>query len=374
MELRDYRTLVGRVGTLLGEMSWKQIVDSLRQVSQERELVPRWGISLRPGILRDGMVSLLGLSDMPGLDVDFLDKFGNFEPETIEDLRFGARDLAIDLLKEQIGRGNTYFMDTEFMKETDQAVLVPGVVESRTKEIESLEPNPPLSDVYCTYYGFTVLTSGGLMRDRGGISPDTMDKLMTVLSGLGDVKLIPSKQLKFSYLSFRNCSNHQKVLLWNLLRVCLGGDKGQRAGLDILGELADSRATDLLHLRLQQSGAHGAKRHIVRALGRIGHPASLRPLEDAMAGGGYYYSRLKEEAIEAIGGIRSPSVHRHLDLGGYGRQRIAKIKAMGNTLSPRYMRELEQTVSRTREGSEMFKASTRALEKVKATKALQPDD
>ena len=366
MELRDYRTLEGRVGTLLEQMSWREILQGLSEVTQEREIVPGWGIPLRPGILRDGMVSLLGLTDMPGLDVDFLDEFRGLSTESIADLRLDARNLAIDLLKEQIDRGNTYFMDTEFMKETDQAVLVPGIVEARTKEIESLEPNPPLSEVYCTYYGFTVLTSGGLMRDRGGISPDTVDKLMTILSGLGDVEIIPSKQLKFSYLSFRTCSNHQKVLLWNLLRTCLGGDKAQRAGLEVLGELGDSRACDLLHLRLRQSKKDGTKRHIVKALGRIGHPTSLPLIENTMNTGRYYYSKLQEESLIAIASIRSPSIHRILGSGGHGRKRVAQIKAMGNTLDSRYKRDLEMTISRSRAGSHLFNAATAALKRVTA--------
>jgi hypothetical protein len=370
MELRDYTKLEGRIRDLLHTDSWPHILEELGRASQEREIVRGWGIPLRPGILRDSIVALLGIQDMPGLDVDFLKSFKELDERHIEDLRLAARHLAINLMRSQIAAGSTFFMDTELMKENDQAVLVPGVIESRTNEIEALEPNPPLSDVYSTYYGFTVLTSGGLVRDRGGITENTHEKLMTILGDIGNVKEIPSKQLKFSYLSFRTCSSHMKVLLWNLLRTCVGGDKGQRAGLEVLGELGDSRACELLHLRLDEAKSDGVKRHLVAALGRIGHPSSLPRLRSLMSSRSYYYSKLQQDSTIAVGGIRSPEVRNLLSSNsGYGRRSdVALVKAKGNTFDDRWESELRTSLSRTRPGSDLHTAVVEALRKVTALK------
>jgi hypothetical protein len=370
MELRDYTRLEERIRDLLHTDSWPYIVEELRRASQQREIIRGWGIPLRPGILRDSMVAILGLQDMPGLDVDFLKSFKGIDERHIEDLRLASRHLAINLMRDQIAAGSTYFMDTELMKENDQAVLVPGVIESRTNEIEALEPNPPLSDVYSTYYGFTVLTFGGLVRDQGGITENTHQKLMTILGEIGDVKEIPSKQLKFSYLSFRTCSNHMKVLLWNLLRTCVGGDKGQRAGLEVIGELGDSRACEILHLRLDEAKSDGVKRHLVTALGRIGHPSSLPRVKNLMSSRSYYYSKLQQDSAIAVGGIRSPEVSRLLSSSsGYGRgANVALVKAKGNTFDERWEPELRASLSRARSSSELHTAVTKALRKVTALK------
>ena len=275
MELRDYAALPDSVQNFLRKESWAEFIKEMQAIKAQDSIREGWDLPLRPGVLREGMARLLHLEDITGLDVDFLRAFADLKGNSLQELAQQARPLAINHLRNQVEKGNTFFMDTELMKESDQAVIVPNIIEARTKEIETLGQSPSLADVYSTYYGFSVLTSGGLAHDRGGIAEGTRERLMSILGSLGDVSEIPSKQLKFSYLSFRSCSSHLKVLLWNLLRMCVGGDKAQRAGVDILGELGDTRATELMHLRLDEASSDAIRRYIVRALGRIGAPESL---------------------------------------------------------------------------------------------------
>ena len=374
MELRDYVALLDRIQSFVRKKSWAEFISEMQDIKAKPSIRLGWDLPLRPGVLRDGMASLLHLDDIPGLDVDFLKAFGDLEGDTLQEIEQQARPLAIDHLRNQVDRGNTFFMDTEFMKESDQAVIVPHVIEARTKEIEALGQNPSLADVYSTYYGFTVLTSGGLAHDRGGIAEVTRERLMSILRSLGDVNEIPSKQLKFSYLSFRPCSSHLKVLLWNLLRMCVGGDKAQRAGIDVLGELGDTRAIGLMHLRLEEASRDAVKRYIIRALGRIGAPESLPYLENQHNNSRYYYSKLKEDSLIAIGGIRSPAAHQTLRQSissrNYGYMRTAELKAIGNTLDPQWIstvEEIKKGSSRRRHSREMEAEADQTLRKLRAT-------
>lgn len=50
-------------------------------------MVPRGDISLREGVLRDGMIELLKLEDFTCLDVDFVGVFSDLEVDNIDDLR-----------------------------------------------------------------------------------------------------------------------------------------------------------------------------------------------------------------------------------------------------------------------------------------------
>ena len=375
MELRDYAALPDSVQNFLRKESWAEFIKEMQAIKAQDSIREGWDLPLRPGVLREGMARLLHLEDITGLDVDFLRAFADLKGNSLQELAQQARPLAINHLRNQVEKGNTFFMDTELMKESDQAVIVPNIIEARTKEIETLGQSPSLADVYSTYYGFSVLTSGGLAHDRGGIAEGTRERLMSILGSLGDVSEIPSKQLKFSYLSFRSCSSHLKVLLWNLLRMCVGGDKAQRAGVDILGELGDTRATELMHLRLDEASSDAIRRYIVRALGRIGAPESLPFLENQYNRSRYYYSKLKEDTLIAIGGIRSHLVHdilkQKVSGRNYGYMRTAELKAIGNTLDPQWISIVEEikrgSGSHRRRSYDMEREAEIALRKLRAT-------
>ena len=249
LEMRKYSAFEGIVEEFLEKSSWNDFLDKMEAVQNVQERNRQWQIS--SGKLRDGIIELLQIQDMKGIDTDLVEAFRHIDGNKLEDIRKGVRKHSISLLREQIRAGNTFFIDTNAIKETELTVLIPGILEARTQEIQDLEPKPPLSDVYSTYYGFSILTSGGIVADMGGVPADTRAQLLGVMQQIGNVENISAKQLKFSYLSFRNCSDNLKTILWNLLKMCIGGTKSQKAGIEVLGNIGDSRGLELMNLKLE---------------------------------------------------------------------------------------------------------------------------
>lgn len=155
-----------------------------------------------------------------GLDVDSVESFADLEPKDLDDLRSQARERSKELLGKQVERGHTFFMDLEVMKENELAVFVPKALETRIREVQALGSKPHLYEIYSTYYGFTILTSG-VKHHEAGVPEDIREILLSIMGEMGGVSEIKSKQLKFSPLAFRKCSPHLTVLLWNLLRLSL---------------------------------------------------------------------------------------------------------------------------------------------------------
>jgi len=250
LEMRKYLEFERWVESFLKKSPWIELVEKVVEVQGS---LGGWNKTpqISQGKIRDGLIELLALHDMRGLDVDFLDTFKQIEGNSLQEIRAAAREYCISLLREQIRIGNTFFLDADEMKESELTVLIPGILEARTNEIKNLEANPPLSDVYSTYYGFSILTSGGIVEDFGGIPTDTRAHLINVMKQIGNVEYITAKQLKFSYLSFRNCSDQLKIILWNLLKMCIGGIKSQKAAIETLGMIGDSRGIILMNSRLQ---------------------------------------------------------------------------------------------------------------------------
>jgi hypothetical protein len=363
MELRKYHQLEEAVRKTLLEHEWGTIIEELKWKKNEPEIVEGWELNLRPGVLRDGMVKILGLEEFAGLDVDFLEAFRDLNSDNLQDLRTQAREISTKLLKEQVQRGNTFFLDVEIMKESSLAYVVPDTLESRTREVRLLEQDPPLYEVYSTYYGFVILTSGGLRSDRGGVPPDTKDRLVTILGELGGITNLTSKQLKYSPQAFRKCTPHQRVLLWNLLRLCIGGMKSQRTGIKKLGSLGDSRAVELMHQRLEGIEDTELRKDLLVGLGQIGTPESFEIVKEAYQNQGYgWRARIP---LMAISGIRHPQVNstlRSMERNyRYRRNREEYIEAMGYTRSPEWIAEITTIHNRTHNGSSMNKATSKAL-------------
>jgi len=99
MELRDYHELAEIVQRTLSEHGWRTVVEELRWKKDEPEIVEGWELNLRPGVLRDGMIKILGLEGFSGLDVDLLEAFRDLNATNIEELRTLAKQKSMKLLK-----------------------------------------------------------------------------------------------------------------------------------------------------------------------------------------------------------------------------------------------------------------------------------
>jgi hypothetical protein len=351
LEMRDNERCEKKVSLLIRNLGWPSVVKSLRKCRESEAIIPGWDTHLREGILREGLIFLLHLEHFVGLDVDFLEAFVDLEVEDIDDLRKQVRPIAVELMKEQIRSRNTFFMDVDSMKEEDLVVFVPDILNARMKEVQDLGPKPDLYEVYSTYYGFQILTTR-VNHQQAGVPDELRDSLLMVLGEVGEVSTLRAKQLKFSSLAFRNCSPHLTVLLWNMLRFSNGGKKAKVKALEVLGELGDSRAIDLMHSYVEvQRSSHGRTTgsrlldECLLCLGRIGHPQSFELLREVIPPAG----------LIALGGIRHPevqSIFRNYQVRYVHRQdRIQLVTAFGKTRSRDWLSLYESTKQAERAAS-----------------------
>jgi hypothetical protein len=357
--MRKYLDFVGWAESFLKKSSWAELLEKVTEVQNS---VGGYNKSpqISQGKVRDGLLELLALQDMKGLDVDLLDVLKQIDGTNLQEVREAARGLCIQLLREQIRIGNTFFLDADVMKESELTVLIPGVLEARIREIRNLETNPPLSDVYSTYYGFSILTSGGIVEDFGGVPKDTREQLIDVMQRIGNVENISAKQLKFSYLSFRNCSDQLKVILWNLLKMCIGGIKSQKAAIETLGKIGDSRGIVLMNSRLQNVKDRKVKELLFETIGKIGSPKSydtvLSQIEDGR----------NLDALKALGGLRDGRVAKVLEgfsKNYYWRDQESYFEALGNTRDSRWLPYLqEKSTGRRRSRSNAVPIAIRRIE------------
>lgn len=269
-ELRNNPRIERFVSRTIEDKGWSYVIELLRSGRELDAIVPGWDIPLRKGVLRDGIIELLHLYDFMGLDVDFVDAFADLEVNSIGELRAQAREKAMDLLGEQVKRGLTFFMDLKSMSNTDLAIYVPTALEARAREIQRLGDSPHLYEIYSTYYGFKILTSGVQHQDSG-VPEETREGLLKILGDIGDVSSLSSKQLKFSPLAFARCSGHLIVLLWNMLRLSVSGQRYKVKALSNLADLGDSRVLPFLY-SIYDSLPPSV---ILEPLCKIGHPSSF---------------------------------------------------------------------------------------------------
>jgi hypothetical protein len=269
-ELRDNQRIERFVSKTIEREDWSSVIEILKRARELDVLVPGWDIPLRKGVLRDGMMELLRLNDFVGLDVDFVDAFADLEVNSIGELRTQAREKAMELIEKQVKRGLTFFMDLESMADTELAVYVPSALEARVREVQKLGDSPHLYEIYSTYYGFKILTSG-IQHEDSGVPEETRESLLKILGDIGDVSIMSSKQLKFSPLAFARCSGHLIVLLWNMLRLSVSGHRYRIKALSNLAELGDSRVLPFLYSIYDSLPPS----MILEPLCKIGHPSSF---------------------------------------------------------------------------------------------------
>ena len=358
--MRKYFDFERWANGFLKKSSWIELLEKVAEVQNSVGGLTDVTPQISQGKVRDGLLELLALQDMRGLDINLLDIFKQLNGTNLREVREAARELCIPLLREQIRIGNTFFLDADVMKESELTVLIPGVLEARINEIRNLETNPPLSDVYSTYYGFSILTSGGIVEDFGGVPKDTREQLIDVMQRIGSVENISAKQLKFSYLSFRNCSDQLKVILWNLLKMCIGGIKSQKVAIETLGKIGDSRGIVLMNSRLQNVKDRKVKELLFETVGKIGSPKSYDAVVSQIENG------RNLDAMKALGGLRDSRVTDVLEgfsRNYYWRDQESYFEALGNTRDSRWLPYLrEQSTGRRYSRSTAAQVAIRRIE------------
>ena len=308
IDLRRFQQTNNMIDSALEEYSWSEMTSLLQGVpvlKADEVYWSRWKLYSRPGALpvrvgkiRDGLLSLFGLDCVSGIDVNLLEEFGRFKAGDLVELRTKVSKKVMRQLTSQIGRGNTFFLDTGQMRGTPYESLVSKIEDQRAQEFMTLEDRPTHSNLAMTYYGYSYLTDSLTDEDK------------VALRQLCDPIDPTGKRPSYQRSIFSNCSKGLTDLLLNNLRLAFAGPQTQVRGAEALGGTADSRALGPLHASLTKKTPdllwyadplNRVKYATIWALGEIGHPSSLEHLRPFV--GDFTFDR---NALYAISNICHP--------------------------------------------------------------------
>jgi hypothetical protein len=287
--LRRYERVEHAIEKYLHEHSWHDALRLIRQIPVKKTDIRHgwvwWKQEKKTGIqpvsqgkIRDGILSLLGLDMVKGIDVDLLKTFGRFKGGTLQEIREKVQSKAKRILDRQITTSNTFFLDTERMRGTTFGPLISKIISQRADEFTALGDKPSYSRAARTYYGFTYLTES--------LSQADTKALHDVCPGLLEFS---GKRPSYQRSIYSHCSKQLTDLLLNHLRLTFARPQTQGKGADEIGLIADSRSLGVLHATLKKKTEgllwradplNPVKYRIMWALGEIGHPSSvdhLRP-------------------------------------------------------------------------------------------------
>lgn len=230
---------------------------------------------LSSGKLRDGVLAILGLEGATGMDVDLLKVFGRrFRVRDITELKRRAARKARRELREQISRGNTFFIDTSNMHPL--GALVPMVKRIRAEEFLAMGDRPHMNTAVRTYYGFAHLTGCLTVEDR--------NELSRLCGGLPN---FTGERISSKYHQFKNCSQGLEDLLTAYIKTTMAKPQTQVKGIREIGVAGDSRGLGALHTALKMESQYkgsvdlmnSVRYETIKALGEIGHPSSVEHLQ-----------------------------------------------------------------------------------------------
>ncbi len=306
------------------------------------------------GKARDALVSLLELEAVGGTDTNMFSEFSSLEGSTLHEVRLDAIPRAMEILKEQIAKKHTYFLNVEAMAETPYAIIVGDVIEARKRELEQLEKNPSRIDVLGTFYGFTILmiegskphenattTGYGWRRYRRSTwldesITDTAAQAVKGLTGQFASEVDMDKRyrtLGSSPIFKSRCTIETANILADAVRLALYKVPGNRStAARKLGRTGDSRVLPFLHHRFALEQNRRVRISIAEGLGGIGHLSSIDVLKEQVKLPQRRLTKDLEATIKAMGGIFSPTCKKVLlDLveNGGNTVKATAIQALG---------------------------------------------
>lgn len=250
---REYPKLTAHLDVLVKDHGWREVVTLFKKVpiwtEPERHI---WAgarnpsgvgvIPVRRGKFRDGLLRVLGLEAVSGIDVDLLQTFGAFRTVDPQTLRERAMSKASRILKRQIERGTTFFLDTEKMAGTPLEALIPDILEQREKELLSLGDRSTPSKISGTYYGLSDYI-------------ETLTKHeLKIVKGLPNTPIrVRRRRPSYRRTIFKNCSEDLADLLLNLLRAALAVPQALERAAVALGVRGDLRAIGPLTIGLERA-------------------------------------------------------------------------------------------------------------------------
>ncbi|MFW9887773.1 MAG: hypothetical protein ACFFER_06300 [Candidatus Thorarchaeota archaeon] len=227
--MRDYGKVESLVDAKIRKTSWTKTAKHLVRLRNYENVPGNSLFPMRKGTFRDAIIRVLGLESFSGIDTDLLSGFRDVSASNLAELRGEILEPSLDVLRNQIERRNTFFLDTDIMATSPYPVLVADLLGSRSAEISDLASKPNLWEVFSTYYGFVVITTGSVGNGFAGASKEAIECIESLSQQFGEQVKILAKLIKQSKDAFSNCSNYTKKLLWEFsewrLQVMISGQQ-----------------------------------------------------------------------------------------------------------------------------------------------------
>ncbi|TFG14180.1 hypothetical protein EU537_04470 [Candidatus Thorarchaeota archaeon] len=268
---RDYGLLDNLVDDELAEWGWP----CLRKI-----LLSKTG-DLPASRLRDGLLHILGLDTVRGIEIDPLEWIRQKEVagDKASELKRIGSEKALEVLENMISVRNTFFLDVKEMALGPFVLLTKSVLNARKEEIDDLKSPVSIWDAVQTAYGYYVFSSGGVLTSRRSPDHKSLREVMSDVAGnIGcDLEIDSSPlQLGGSISGFKNCSKRTRELLWHLLKLkTYKGKQTVRKSAAFLEKHAHSVVAPYLHEFLSQTKYYYTAVKIFRVLGAIGLEESL---------------------------------------------------------------------------------------------------
>ncbi|MFW9887053.1 MAG: hypothetical protein ACFFER_02650 [Candidatus Thorarchaeota archaeon] len=251
-----------------------------RYLSYRNELFARddvgWGV--RDGTLRDGLVHILSLHDVVGIDLHTLRPFSSIEVSDLAALREAAIPISVEILKKQAAENRTFFLDADRIASTVFAGAVGNIIDARAREIADLEKDSHPNVIAGTYYGFKIMMEESIDTTGPiGISRQSAKAIENLAKTLDSNVSVLRSRISFKKIPWSHYDKSTQDLLQGLLLVSLGSRRKRiPEGLEILGRLGDSRALPTLHRLVGVMPKRSDMMELLlRAIADIGHHSSF---------------------------------------------------------------------------------------------------
>ncbi len=277
---RNYHLLEEHLEWLIQTQGWKETLMTLRECAKippEMDEMAKFvfrqhaiGLPGMDGKTRDALFHVLGLAPLVGLDFNPLKELIRVKGESLSVIREKALNLTMKRMKMQIEKQNTFFLDTEKLKETPFNGLVQTIIDARETEIHNLIAEPTLRDVFSTYHGFDTFVRysthewGNTVTEGRTAFKRLVKSLGKSITWKGKGKILPIRNTIWT-----NVSPEMHRLLLSLLKVSLGRE-AERAAIELTYS-GESRVVNLLrHMYNRGRLGRALRSDVANAMREIG--------------------------------------------------------------------------------------------------------
>ena len=250
---RDYRGARDTIQQLTEVLGWQETLMDLKRITD--------GSLLLQAKIRDVLFHTFGMGPVGGMDIDPLKEFSSFDTHDFLGLKHRLLELVVSLLRKQIARKNTFYLDVDELRDSSFVVIIPEVLEARKSEILELPNEPSLNQIFATYYGYSILTQAkDVEQGRTAFEKATIT--------MGKEVSVQGKRLSFKNGVWSHTSTVMQELLKNTARLSLVQSEAIKVrAIRELGASGDSRVRKVLK---ESNPRWSLQRPVGEALGMIG--------------------------------------------------------------------------------------------------------